>query len=149
MAAAPVAEVVFRLIELESADYLEYLSLRNEVLRKPLGLVFTEEEMKREPDCIHIGGYVGEELCMTIALVPEEQKAKMIQVATRPGYERRGIGSLGLKFCDNYCRQLNVGEVYCHARETAIPFYLKNGYVTEGDKYLLVGITHITMRKKL
>lgn len=140
--------VEFRILTIDSSEYDEYLALRNEVLRKPLGLEFTPEEMLREPSCIHIAGYLANNLCMTLALVPEGAKLKMIQVATKPGLERRGIGSAALAFCERYCLERGIREIYCHARETAIPFYLRSGYVTEGENYILVGIPHVTMRKR-
>ena len=40
-------------------------------------------------------------------------------------------------------------EVSLHARETAIGFYARLGYVPEGERYLENGIPHLTMRRQL
>jgi len=39
--------------------------------------------------------------------------------------------------------------MFLHARDTAVGFYEKRGYVREGDFFLEVSLPHITMTKSL
>jgi predicted GNAT family N-acyltransferase len=39
--------------------------------------------------------------------------------------------------------------IYCHARDSAVSFYLKNRYMAEGDYFDEDTIPHLKMRKKL
>jgi predicted GNAT family N-acyltransferase len=40
-------------------------------------------------------------------------------------------------------------EVALSAQVRAVPFYLANGFVTEGDEYLEAGIRHQAMKRRL
>ena len=40
-----------------------------------------------------------------------------------------------IKFCENYARQNGFKSIYCHARDTAVNFYLKNKYIAEGEYF--------------
>ena len=46
-----------RVIEHESEDFIEAVGLRYEILRRPLGLDFTDDELKSESKSFHIGLY--------------------------------------------------------------------------------------------
>jgi predicted GNAT family N-acyltransferase len=39
--------------------------------------------------------------------------------------------------------------MYCHARDSAVNFYLKNGYTGIGNYFNEDGIPHLKMRKEL
>jgi ribosomal protein S18 acetylase RimI-like enzyme len=142
--------VSFRIIQLSSLEYPEYLALREEVLRRPIGLRITEEELAMEKHYVHIAGLLNGQVCATTALVREDgNKIRMIQVAIRPDVQSRGLGSAMMSFIDDYCKQHTVTYIWCHARETAISFYAKNGYSTGGESFTKVGIAHRLMYKSL
>jgi predicted GNAT family N-acyltransferase len=54
-----------------------------------------------------------------------------------------------MRFCEQFGSDKHVAEMYCHARDTAVNFYLKNGYEGEGDYFDEDGIPHLKMSKKL
>jgi predicted GNAT family N-acyltransferase len=142
-------KIIFKVIDFGSDDYKKSVSLREEILRKPLGLTFAQEELELEKEHIHIAGFLGQELCAAAVLVPEGHTTKMQRVATKASFQNKGIGSLMMAFCEEYAREQGYGSVYCHARGTAIPFYLKNQYALEGDPFDEDGIPHHKMRKIL
>lgn len=142
-------KIIFKVVDFGSDDYKKSVSLREEILRKPLGLTFTEEELKLEKEHIHIAGFLGQELCATAVLVPEGNTIKMQRVAIKSSFQSKGIGSLMMAFAEDYAREKKYGSVYCHARNTAIPFYLKNQYALEGNPFEEDGIPHHKMRKIL
>lgn len=74
------------------------MALREEILRKPLGLSFTPEELACEEGHMHIAGYLGQELCTTAILVPEGSALKMQRVATKTSFQNKGAGSALMRY---------------------------------------------------
>jgi ribosomal protein S18 acetylase RimI-like enzyme len=139
--------MTFKIIEHESSEYQNALYLREDILRKPLGLFLTSEERERDKEHVHIVGFVEDAVCATAVLVPEGDRLKMRQVAVKEGFRGKGFASAMLKFCEEYALGKGFNEIYCHARETAIPFYLKNHYLIEGEPFIETTIPHVKMRK--
>jgi predicted GNAT family N-acyltransferase len=137
----------FKTVPHSSSDWRAAVNLREEVLRKPLGEQFTAEELEAEKNHIHIIGLINEELVATAVLVPEESKLKMQRVAVSDQYRNLEIGSQMMKFCESYATSIGVNILYCHARDSAVNFYLKNGYNSVGDYFDEDGIPHLKMYK--
>lgn len=141
--------VNFKFVEHGSIDWEKAVQLREEVLRKPLGSVFTVDELEEEKDHFHVAGFIAKELVATAVLVPEMQIMKMQRVAVAENHRNTTIGSLMMVFCANFAQAKNVEILYCHARNTAVNFYLKNGYEQIGDYFDEDGIPHLKMQKVL
>jgi predicted GNAT family N-acyltransferase len=139
----------FKIIGHGSPEYKDAVALREEVLRKPLGLSFTCDELEKEKAHVHIGGFGGSDLCATAVLVPEGNVLKMQRVAVREDLQNKGIASSMMKFCEEYARTHGFKEIYCYARHKAVPFYLKNNYLPEGEYFNEDTIPHLKMRKEL
>lgn len=139
----------FKTIEHGSHDYKRAVCLREDILRKPLGLAFTCEELEKEKDHIHIIGMLGKDVCATAVLVPQGNTLKMQRVAVRKDLQNKGIASTMMTFCEDYATQHGFKEIYCHARQTAVPFYKKNDYLPEGEPFMETTILHLKMRKVL
>jgi len=144
-----MTSITFKIIEFGSNEYQTAIALRNEILRKPLGLTLTSEEQAQDKDCIVIAGFLEDKLCATAVLVPEGDRLKMRQVAVKEDHQGKGFASDMLKFCEDYALNNGCKEIYCHARETAIPFYLKNQYLAEGEPFIETTIPHLKMQKVL
>jgi len=52
---------VFRIIRHASPEYQKAVELRENILRKPLGLIFSPEDLQAEKDHLHIAGFQGGE----------------------------------------------------------------------------------------
>lgn len=120
------------MIAYNSDDYKQALSLREQILKKPLGLVFSEE-LAEEKDYIHIAGYLEKELCTTAVLVPEVRIAKMQRVVVKEKLQRQGIGSALVAFCEEYAKNNSFKLIYCYSRIEVILFYMKNGFQICGE----------------
>lgn len=142
-------KVTFKVVAHGSNEYRQVVDLREEILRIPLGMSFSPEELELEKDYVHVAGFCGEELCATLMLVPKGDELKMQRVAIREDFQNRGVGSAMILFAEEYARKNGFKSIYCHSRDTAVPFYLKNGYIVEGESFLEVGIEHCAMRKNL
>lgn len=125
------------------------VKLREQVLREPLGQTFSEAELIEESTHIHIAGYLHNELIATAVLVPEKGAVKMQRVAVSPQYRNKDLGSKLMQFCKSKAAELGYSLIYCHARDTAVNFYKKNEYTTEGDYFDEDGIPHVKMQKIL
>lgn len=139
-----------RIVPFHSALQKQSILLRDEVLRKPLNLSFTEEELNAEGEQIHIVAIHNEQVVGVLLLVPKPNSIiKMRQVAVKPEIQNMGIGAKMLTFSEKIALQKGFLKMELHARETAVPFYLKHQYRVEGDTFMEVGIPHFKMFKNL
>ena len=141
-----------RIIQYGSPEWQAEVSLRQEVLRKPLGLVFTPSDLAAESEDLHIGCFDGDKLvgcCILSAISSEKSCRKVRQVAVAENKQQQGVGKLLMQYCENWCSQNEISKIILHARQTAVPFYLKLNYIIEGDEFLEVGILHSKMFKKI
>ncbi len=132
--------------------YKETLEMRDLILRKPLGLIFTEAQLATEKEQIHIACYdEAENLvgCLVLVKGAEGKRIKMRQVAVAQAKQRKGIGQQMVLFAEKYGQKNGFEIMYCHARKTAVPFYEKLNYYTVGDEFEEVTIPHYKMEKVL
>ncbi len=143
-------EECVKLVQYGSKEYNAIINLRYEILRKPLNLNFTSEQLAAEKDFYHIGYYLNEELIACLMLVPEEnKKMKMKQVAVKQEFQGKGIGAKLVLFAEKFAMEKGKNNMYCNARETAIPFYIKLNYKPVGAIFEEVSIPHQQLEKQL
>ena len=139
----------FKIIEHGSADWKKAVQIREEVLRKPLGQLFSKKELDEEKNHIHVVGYVKDRLVSTAVLVEEGTRFKMQRVVVLDNLRNKNIGSKMMDFCEAYALEKGFDVIYCHARDSAVNFYLKNGYSKQGNYFNEDGIPHLKMILKL
>lgn len=133
-----------------SAAYDASVALRNDVLRKPLGLELTREELERERSDYHLVCEDDGDLVGCLVLVPQgNDEIKMRQVAVSPQARGQGIGRALTQFAEEFARQRGFAMMTLHARATAVPFYERLGYERVGDQFEEVTIPHWSMQKGL
>jgi len=133
-----------------TAEYEETVALRNDILRRPLGLVFTPGSLANEANEFHIACYNRGQLVGCLILAPQaEGEVKMRQVAVAESSQRSGVGKAMVNFSEEFARKNNFSKITMHARESAIPFYLQLGYEVIGDRFEEVNIPHYTMMKEI
>ncbi|MBK8682097.1 MAG: GNAT family N-acetyltransferase [Bacteroidetes bacterium] len=141
---------IIKEIDYGSNDYNAMVQLRYDVLRKPLNLHFTQEQLKQDVNNIHLGYFIHSKLVACVMLLPEQDgKMRMKQVAVQMDLQNSGIGKKIIQASEKYSIQNGCTYMYCHARDVAIPFYLKSGYSIKGEEFYEVGILHRYMEKKL
>jgi predicted GNAT family N-acyltransferase len=97
----------------------------------------------------YVAGILDGEVVATCLLVPEAAVVRMKRVAVASSSQGRGIGSHMLQFCEAHTRSIGASTLTAHARETAVRFYLKNGFATEGEYFEEARIPHVVVRKHL
>ena len=129
----------------------ELVELRNQILRVPLGLEFTINDLEKEYNEIHFG-YLNSKCillgCLQLRII-DSDILKMRQVCVTASQENKGIGKLLVKASESYATEKGFSKIELHARENAIPFYLKQNYKKVGRSFKEVGILHYKMEKKL
>ena len=141
--------LIFRLIDYGSSLWEEAVILRERILREPLGQKFTEAELEEESKYFHVGGFIRNELVSAAVLVPENDGLKMQRVVVKEKFRNKEVGSEMMVFCEDFAKARKFRTIYCHARDSAVKFYLKNGYSKEGDYFSEDGIPHLRMVKAL
>lgn len=143
-------ELTFRLVEFATPHYDSMIKLRDEVLRKPLKLEFTIEQISEEYDQLHLGAYHNDTLVGVLVLKElNPDTVKMRQVAVDPNIQKMGIGKMLVKEAEIVAKAYGFKSIVLSARDTAIPFYEKLDYKTRGSYYEEVGIRHKEMFKEL
>jgi predicted GNAT family N-acyltransferase len=130
--------------------YHQSIDLRDRILRQPLGLQFSKEELEQESNSHHLLYIEKGEVIGVIVMRPiDDNIFKMRQVAIDSKWQRKGIGQALVKFSETFTKLKKRNKITLHARDTAIPFYLKLGYHTIGNEFEEVGIKHYKMEKLL
>ena len=133
-----------------SKTYNQTVELRRRVLRQPLGLDFSDEELVNESDEYHFAALNSGDLVGCLILVPSTSgEVKMRQVAIEPAVQGKGIGTLLVEESERFARSNGYTKMTLHARETAVPFYERLGYTVVGDVFEEVTIPHYRMSKSL
>ncbi len=139
-----------KIFSYKSPEYEKALVLRDRVLRKPLGLTFSAEELKKDEGDIHFGLFEGEVILACLILTrTDNQRMKMRQVAVDDNYQGKGLGKELSEAAEDYALESGFNVMFCNARKTAVPFYQKLGYHTVGDEFTEVNIPHYYMEKHL
>lgn len=143
-------EVTYRIINYGSAEYNDALALRRKVLREPLGLSYSEQELASECDDTHLAALENGRVCAYLFLRAEGTGAvKLRQVVVAEGMQGKGVGTGLIRFAEHIASKQHYNECVLHARESAIRFYEKLGYVKEGNAVEMVTLPHWFMRKPL
>ncbi|MEP6674716.1 MAG: GNAT family N-acetyltransferase [Ferruginibacter sp.] len=132
-----------------SPDYASMVKLRDDVLRKPLGLSFTADELAREKEDILIGAFDEDEIlaCCLLTKV-DAYTLKLRQMAVQNNMQGKGIGATMMNFAETLARDKGFRCLTMHARNTAIGFYEKFGYKKKGEEFIEVNVPHHVMEKK-
>lgn len=137
-------------VDAKSEYYTKSLSLRNEVLRVPIGLNLFEENLQDESDQITFIALSDEQIigCLVLKQI-NETDVKFRQMAVMNKYQQLGIGSHLMHNAENFCRMNGIHYIELHARKSVVNFYIKLGYSMIVEEFIEVGIPHYKMFKKL
>ncbi|ESQ91989.1 hypothetical protein ABAC460_03575 [Asticcacaulis sp. AC460] len=139
-----------RRIAHSTPDYDAMVALRRAILRTPLGLDFTAEQLTTEAGDIHLAAFAGEDLIGTVVLTPYKADTfKLRQMAVADSHRGQSIGAQLLTAAEETARTEGATRIILAARVTARDFYARHGYIVEGDEYTEVTIPHVTMAKLL
>ena len=142
--------MALKIIDHGSREYQQMVQLRNDILRKPLKLTLTPEELEKEKDEILIGAFEEEKMlgcCMLIVVDPTTVRLR--QMAVLNNLQGKGIGRALMQFAENIARDRGFKKIIMHARKSAAGFYEKLGYQVCSGEFEEVTLPHYEMEKKL
>ena len=146
----PAVTPVFRQIDFGSEDFSRECGIRDEVLRKPLGLSLSDEDLTSEISQLHFGLFVADDLIACVIASPiSSTEAKVRQMAVSPPSQGRGYGRLILERLEAELATKGYTRFWLHARVVMLGFYEKLGYRRLGPEFVEVGIPHVKMEKCL
>jgi len=133
-----------------SPEYIKMVDLRNQILRKPLGLTFTNEELENEKNEILIAAFEEDEILGCCVLCPiENERFRLRQMAVKDDVQGKGIGASIMSFAETIAKDKGYKYMLMHARDSAIGFYEKFGYKVIGTPFIEVNLPHHVMEKEL
>jgi predicted GNAT family N-acyltransferase len=139
-----------KIIDHGSADYQKMIDLRMDILRRPLGLTFTEADLDKEKDDILIGAFEEEDLmaCCILTKIADDT-CKLRQMAVRPKIQGTGLGAAMMNYAEQLAKDAGYKKMVMNARKTAKGFYEKLGYEIKGDEFVEVTLPHFYMQKNI
>lgn len=142
--------LLFKIIRYSSPEYKETLQLREDVMRKLLGLLLSEEDVRHDDKKIHIGGYYNSELICACSLKIIHHKISHIySVCVKQEFQNKGVGQQLIRFAEEYAKLQGVKRLYVEGRKSAKNFYQKCGFSSCGSEYVDMNILHQDMRKDI
>jgi GNAT superfamily N-acetyltransferase len=142
--------MALKIIDFGTPEYQQMIKMREDILRKPLGLTFSKEEIEKEKDNLLIGAFEEEQMlgcCMIVEMAP--QKARLRQMAVLNNLQGKGIGRALIQFAENLARDHGYRVMSMHARKPTVTFFEKMGYKITSPEFVEITIPHYEMEKEL
>lgn len=142
--------MALKILDHGTPEYRQMVKLRDDILRKPLGLGFTQQELEEEKNNMFIAAFEDDDILGCCMLVEENSETvRLRQMAVLNDLQGKGIGRALMCFAENLARDRGYKILSMHARKNAAGFYEKMGYKIAGNEFTEVTIPHYVMEKKL
>lgn len=123
--------IVIEEVEFGSPLYKTLLTLRYEILRKPIGMELRKKDIALDHIEYHIGAFDNNKTIGCVLLRPLGNDAVQLrQMAVTDAYQGKGIGAKLVIYAEQLAIQKEFNRMETRARKTAFGFYTKLGYVT-------------------
>ena len=142
--------MALKIIDHGTKEYQQMVKLRDDILRRPLGLTFDPQELEDEKKNLLIGAFEDDNMLGCCMLVEENSgSVKLRQMAVLNALQGKGIGRALMQFAENLARDHGYKVLTMHARKNAVGFYEKMGYRVKGEEFQEVSIPHFEIEKDL
>ena len=142
----------FKIIEYNSPEYEQMIDLRHKILRIPLGLTFTEDQLSVDKCDTLLGAFVEKDnkliACCILSKVDNEI-IKLRQMAVLEVFQGKGVGKQLIEFAEKTALKQGFLKIIMNARKNVEGFYQKLGYNIIGDEIIEVTIPHYKMEKTI
>lgn len=110
---------------------------------------FENEFDDQDNHCLHLVMYKNEQPIACARMYKEDENMIFGRIAVLPLYRHLHIGSEILRVLEDKASELEFHNIVLSAQVRAKEFYLKNGYVEQGNEYLDEYCPHIRMAKRI
>ena len=119
------------------------IQLRETVLRRPLGLTYSHDELAAEKDDILIACTDDDEMlgCCILTKINNDT-IRLRQMAVPDKLHGKGIGASIINFAENLAKDKGYRCITMHSRDTAIGFYEHYCYKINGTPVQEVTLQH-------
>ena len=129
--------------------YAQAVKLREAMLRKPLGLTLSQEELTDDALRRHFCALTNGTVVGSVSFKPlGPHTLQLKQMAVADGRQGEGVGSRLLAFAEAWARRGGYGMIILNARIGVEDFYKRHGYAAEGEPFDENTIPHIRMTKR-
>ena len=123
--------------------------LREEILRKPLGLSLRNEDLSRDnTNIIFIAEHEGKIIGCVFMEPKGNNEIQLRAMAVYNEWQGKNVGRQLVTAAEEYAWGAGFDKIILHARKVAMGFYKSLGYNAVGDQFTEVGIPHFMMEKK-
>lgn len=141
--------ITIQQIDAASPLYTEVWELREEILRKPLGLSLKNEDLSRDNHNAIFIAQADDRVIGCVFLEPLSGGSIQLRaMAVYVHWQGKGIGKLLVQHAESYAWSQGYMRIELHARKVALGFYDSMGYTSYGPEFTEVGIPHYMMEKK-
>ena len=129
-----------------------YYARRWRVLREAGGPPAGSERDEHDVTATHVAGYDEAKrlVCVGRLHAVGADVGQVRYMAVKESLRGRGLGQAVLDEIERLAKQQGMRTIVLDAREAAVGFYLRNGYVATGDGHTLFGeVRHTKMEKPL
>ena len=133
-------------------DFRQYFDFRWRLLRAPWKQPQGSERDAIESECFHLMALNAEQDIVGVGRLQlnNETVSQIRYMAVDSNYQRLGVGRLLVDGLEQHARHRRVTTIMLDAREGAVGFYTKLGYLKQQKTYLLFDeIQHYRMVKSL
>ena len=142
--------VILKTIAVDDQKYQQFLELRDEVLRRPIGMSIYSDDLSNDKNEVIFIALSDDEVIGCLMLKPlASGVGKLRQMAVSSDSQGKGIGQKLMMTAEDFAKNNGFRLLELNARITAVPFYEKLGYLVEGSEFTEVGIPHLFMKKDL
>ena len=129
--------------------YQELWNLREAILRKPLGLSLSNENLSRDlTNTIFIAQH-NDKIIGCVLMEPKDNDTVQLRaMAVYNEWQGKGVGRMLVQALEAHAWQNGYNKIILHARKVVLPFYQSMNYQLHGDEFIEVGIPHYHMEKK-
>lgn len=139
----------FKKITPADKEYAVVFELRENILRKPIGLSLHDEDLSNEINDHILIAEVGKEIIACLILSPKPgNTVQLRQMAVAEAWQGKNIGKQLVAYAEQFAWDNGYYRIILHARIVAQGFYEKLGYHPVGEIFTEVGIPHIEMEKR-
>jgi ribosomal protein S18 acetylase RimI-like enzyme len=142
--------MALKIIDHGTPEYKQMVKLREDILRRPLGLAFSPAELEKEKDNLLMAAFEDDQILGCCMLVEDgPQTVRLRQMAVLDDLQGKGIGKALMTFAENLARDRGYKTITMHARKNSVGFYEKMGYKRRGQEFEEITIPHYVMEKQL
>ena len=141
--------IAIKEITINSPEYQQVWQLREDVLRKPIGLSLKDEDLSSDAEDRILIAMYDDHAIGCVMLKDAGSNLKLRQMAVANAWQGKSTGRQLVQAAEKVAKENGYKKIVLHARQVAVGFYQKLGYEITSDLFTEVGIPHYVMEKAM